>query len=217
MLQRVVLAGVLTGPAGHDNVQGGSLVSKKKGPGGGDAVLVKRLRHMAEVRVVVRDAKDAEIDKLRAEKLLLERNNKARGTGEAAAPSAPSKSLQRLAIECLFAPVSHQNTAAMMTLYDELGLDNSNVDSAETMLAYMDSSHLQRLAACLKVGPQGLFKKAFLATSLLVPFTVEGNQQQQTCRLTPHSWIKAHKKQSCCDSFLLHILILERITTMHEA
>ena len=165
-----------------------------------DAGLVKRLRSMAQVRVVLRDARDAEIDKLRAEMLLLEQNNKsAAGSGVPAAaeppsppapasapapapapavPSVSSKSLQRLAVESLFTPVSHQNTAEIMTLCDELGLDSSNVESTEAILLYMDTSHLQRLAARLKVGPQGLFKKAFLATSL-VPLGVEEEQLQQ--------------------------------------
>ena len=139
-----------------------------------NGTLVKRLKNMAQVRVMVRDAKDDEIDKLRAEMLLLEQNKKANGTGEAVAavvttatsvPSASSKSLQRLAIESLFAPVSHQNTAAMVSLFVELGLDSHNVESAEAMLSYADSPCLQRLVAGLKACPQGLFKKAFLPTN----------------------------------------------------
>ena len=128
----------------------------------------------AAATVVVRDAKDDEIDKLRAEMLLLEQNKKANGTGEAVAAvvttatsvsSTSSKSLQRLAIESLFAPVSHQNTAAMVSLFVEIGLDSNNIESAEAMLSDVDVSYLQRLAAGLKVGPQGLFTKAFLLTN----------------------------------------------------
>ena len=85
----------------------------------------------------------------------------------AAAPSfAPSKSDQRLATERLFHPASHQNAAMMMALWEELGLDSSDVNSAEAMLKIMKISHpsyLQRLAACLKIGPQMLFKQAFLS------------------------------------------------------
>ena len=79
---------------------------------------------------------------------------------------APSKSDQRLATERLFHPASHQNAAMMMALWEELGLDSSDVNSAEAMLKIMKISHpsyLQRLAACLKIGPQMLFKQAFLS------------------------------------------------------
>ena len=52
-----------------------------------------------------------------------------------------------------------------MSHFVELGLDSHNVESAEAMLLCMDVSYLQRLAAGLKAGPQGLFTKAFLPTN----------------------------------------------------
>ena len=76
--------------------------------------------------------------------------------------SAPSKSLQRMATERLFHPTSHQNSAKVTALLEELGLDSTDIDSAVVMLKIIDISYLQRLAVCLKVGPQTLFKQAFL-------------------------------------------------------
>ena len=80
------------------------------------------------------------------------------------------KTLQRMATERLFQPVSHKNTPELTSLCDELGLDSSDIDSAEAMLKCIHSSYLQRLAACLKIGPQCLFEKAFLA-STSVPYS----------------------------------------------
>ena len=71
----------------------------------------------------------------------------ATGTSTAAAAAAavpssiPSKSDQRLATERLFHPASHQNAAMMMALWEELGLDSSDVSSAEAMLKIMKISH----------------------------------------------------------------------------
>lgn len=140
--------------------------NKEKGSGGEAAATVP-----PSTSLVVRDAKDKEIEELRAKMLLLEESSKANGTGEAvvvatatSASLVSTKSLQRLAIESLFTPVSHQNTTAMMSLFVELGLDSNNMESAEVMLSScVNVSCLQRLAAGLKAGPQGLFTKAFLA------------------------------------------------------
>ena len=79
-------------------------------------------------------------------------------------PSISTKTPQRLATERLFHPTSHQNTAQMMTLWEEVGLDSNDIDSAEAMLSIIDKTYLQRMAACLKIGPQTLFNKAFLST-----------------------------------------------------
>ena len=81
----------------------------------------------------------------------------------AGAPSVRVEKFKQLATQRLFQPTSHQNNAEMISLCEELGLDSSDVVSSEAMLSCMDPSYLQRLAACLKVGPQGLFKQAFLA------------------------------------------------------
>ena len=87
-----------------------------------DSIHVKRLKNMAQVRVVLRDAKDDEIDRLRAEKIQLAQQqaqqhvNSENSSGSASAlvpppppPSVPSKSLQRLAAERLFITDCHVN------------------------------------------------------------------------------------------------------------
>ena len=76
------------------------------------------------------------------------------------------KSVQQMATERLFQPASHHNTAELISLCDELGLDSSDMVATETMLLCLDLSSLQRLAACLKIGPQSLFKNAFLTTHI---------------------------------------------------
>ena len=84
---------------------------------------------MAQVRVVLRDAKDDEIDRLRAEKIQLAQQqaqqhvNSENSSGSVSAlvpspppPSVPSKSLQRLAAERLFITDCHVNTFAHTNL-----------------------------------------------------------------------------------------------------
>jgi len=51
----------------------------------------------------------------------------------------------------------------MMSLFDDLGLDCNDLESAEGLLSDADASSLQLLAAGLKALPRGLFTKAFLA------------------------------------------------------
>ena len=80
-----------------------------------------------------------------------------------------TKTPQRMATERLFQPASHQNSAELTSLCDELGLDSNDIVSAAAMLLCVDPSYLQRLAACLKVGPQCLFQKAFLPNIPLSP------------------------------------------------
>ena len=75
------------------------------------------------------------------------------------------KSPQRIATERLFQPSCHQNTLVLTSLCEELGLDSNDIDAAEAILLCMETSSLQRLAACLKMGPQCLFKKIFLVNT----------------------------------------------------
>ena len=89
------------------------------------------------------------------------------GNGGGGIKALSIKSPQRIATERLFQPASHQNTTELTALCDELGLDSHDLTSAEAMLLCLDPSYLQRLAACLKVGPQCLFKKTFLANTPL--------------------------------------------------
>ena len=76
------------------------------------------------------------------------------------ASSEEKKKTQLLIMQRIFQPTSHQNPAVMDSLYEELGLDGSDLDVAMLMISHLEPKDKQRLADGLKPGPRGLFKAA---------------------------------------------------------